>query len=185
RHKLNFTFENLRASDAACDRIQTLVDRLRDVAGAQGAAPKPPAEAGSRFRDLFHSKPVQDAADAFQAAMDDDLNTSRALASLFDLIRELNQSLEKNTLSKPDALDALSLLLFADHLLDILDFVPKKTGDTVDPALAQEVDALIAARAAAKKARDFKEADRIRDVLKAKGITITDTPKGTIWEKTH
>jgi cysteinyl-tRNA synthetase len=117
----------------------------------------------------------------FVAALDDDLNTPKALAVLFDLARNINRS------EAPAERSALAARLRASgHLLGLLGADPDAwlQGSKTDGLSAEAVEALLAERLAARKSRDFKAADRIRDELVAAGIVILDGPEGTRWRRT-
>ena len=111
----------------------------------------------------------------FTAALDDDLNISAAWAAVFEWVREMNRRIADHSLSPSEAASALTAWEKVDSVLG----VGVKTGAEV-PA---EILALAEARAAAKKAKDFKRADAIRDELKAKGWVIEDTAKGPKLKK--
>ena len=111
---------------------------------------------------------------AFKAAMDDDFNTPGALAVLFELANECNRS---------QSADAGRLLRALAATLGVLQQAPRsylQAGSGLDEAT---IDGLIQARAAAKQARDFVEADRIRHQLAAQGIELKDSALGTTWVK--
>jgi cysteinyl-tRNA synthetase len=107
------------------------------------------------------------------AALTDDLNAPKAVATLFDFVRAANRELDQGAGGAKAALDML------DRVMGVLDVLP--TGRAVDPALASWVAERVAARAQARKSKDFKAADAIRAELGAKGVEIEDTPTGTKW----
>ena len=108
--------------------------------------------------------------EAFIAAMDDDLNTADAISAVFELVRDINTDVARGC-SKEFAEKALGLLSELTGVLGLLIQEPKVE---IEP----EIQALIDARQAARKAKNWAEADRIRDELAAKGITLKDTPQG-------
>ncbi len=106
----------------------------------------------------------------FTKALDDDLNISGAWGAVFEWVRETNRKLAENA---QDAAGAASALANWDKLDSVLG-----VGTPSEVGVPAEITALVEARQAARKARDFRRADAIRDELKAKGWVIEDTPKG-------
>lgn len=194
RTKLNFTFDNLHAADQACDRLNVFVRRMRNICGDERAtdireeAERTPAgEPGQGGADLTELlPPIAGTAASFLEAMDDDLNTARALASLFDFIRECNQRADRSELSPDEAADTLKFLRRVDTIFDVIDFEADESADFRQPVLAGDlrktVEDSIALRNEARARKDFAEADRIRDELLSQGIRLIDTPDGTRWE---
>ncbi len=109
----------------------------------------------------------------FDAALDDDLNISEALAALFDGVRELNRRLDARTLSTADAERATAFLRGLDEVLAI--------ASPVAAPLSAELEAMLAQRVDARARRDWAESDRLRDALLALGISVEDTRDGQRW----
>ena len=162
RQQFNFTFEALDAAKKAIERLANLQRRLQDANGKGGS---------QELQRLI--KTVQT---CFGDAMDDDLNVSVALASLFDFVRDINNLLDANPLSKDEAANVSALIADFDKVLGV---IPKPKEETL-PAEAQE---LIKKREEARKVKDWKTADAARAQLKAMGITIEDTAKGVRWTR--
>lgn len=106
----------------------------------------------------------------FKEAMDDDLNTADAISAIFELVTAINQAV-KDGASKEFAQKSLDTLLELTHVLGLLE--AEEDADVDD-----EIKKLVDEREAARAAKDFAKADQIRDELKAKGITLKDTPQG-------
>ena len=113
----------------------------------------------------------------FVGALNGDLNTSVAVTALYDVLKaKTNDATKLAALADFDQVMSLNLISAAEELR-------KKEEEEAAASVDPEIDALVAARTEAKKAKNFAEADRIRDELKAKGIEIIDTPQGTKWRK--
>ena len=106
----------------------------------------------------------------FSAALDDDLNISGAWGAIFEWVRDTNRKLAEKALDAAAAAAALATWDKLDSVLGV--------GAPKEVEVPAEITALVEARQAARKAKDFKRADAIRDELKAKGWVIEDTPKG-------
>ena len=119
---------------------------------------------------------------AFKAAMDDDFNTPKALAVIFDMAREINKIKDKPDSGYEELAGALRALAAPLGLLqdDPERFLRGAPGEADEDA---EIEALVQARESARGQRDFAEADRIRDELAERGIVLEDGPQGTIWRR--
>lgn len=131
-------------------------------------------------------------AQAFKAAMDDDFNTSGALAALFDLASDANRTRSTHSAGQLKALAAVLGLLQQDPVnyfqcatrYSVASMTQADAAAAADELSAEQIDALIAARGAAKVARDYAEADRIRTQLREAGIELDDKPGGiTQWRR--
>jgi cysteinyl-tRNA synthetase len=162
RSPLNYGDEQLENARAALTRFYTALRGLPDAESAEGGP----------FEDKFH------------AAMADDFNTPEALAALFELVREINR-VRADEPSRAASLGAQLRRL--GGLLGILEDDAEqflRAGEPSATGLADdEIERLIAARAAAKKARDWSTADGIRDQLKRDGVVLEDSPAGTTWRR--
>ena len=112
---------------------------------------------------------------AFESAMEDDFNTADAIAAVFDLVKFANTTADAE--GSKEYAEALYDLLV--KLTDVLGLIVEKKEEILD----EEIEALIAERQAARKAKDFARADEIRGELAAKGIVLLDTREGVKWKK--
>ena len=165
RNKLNFTFDGLKAAATAIDRLRNYKLRLETdkyPAGVNADLEARIAKAGADFR----------------GAMDDDLNTAGALAAVFELIRDTNTAMDSGEFKEGNRTSALAFLKLFDSIFDVLN-VTQAEGAMSDA----DIDAMVAARSAAKKAKDFAKSDALRDELLAKGIILEDTKEGVRWKR--
>ena len=109
--------------------------------------------------------------------MDDDFNTADAISAIFELVREVNAAVSPAS----DPTKALAQVCY-DEFMELCGVLGIPFSAGADP-LEAEIEEKIAARQAARKAKNFAEADRIRDELKAEGIILEDTPQGVKWHR--
>ena len=165
RQTLDFTDDGLSAAASGVRRLGEFRERLvRAAAGTNSGRGQPYAGAERVGAD-------------FRAAMDDDLNGPRAVAALFDFVRGTNGDLDRG-LGPEQAAAAVAAL---DRIMEVLDVLPAPRAAA--PDLERWVRDRIAARDQARKSKQFKEADRIREELRARGVVIEDGPDGTRWRQ--
>jgi cysteinyl-tRNA synthetase len=170
RETFNFTMEGLQGARSALARIDECLGKLREIAGAPGTAPaRPKVQTGQEHAGTVPGVPT-DLAKHFSNALDEDLNVSAAWGAVFEWVRETNRRLTEHSLSSIDAATALSAWNKIDSVLGI--------GAPAETEAPAEIVALLEARQAARKAKDFKRSDALRDELKTKGWSIEDTAKG-------
>ncbi len=156
---LNFTMESLKAGEAAMERINNLVFELQQAKTGQ-----PNTNVGEL---------IEKTKKGFDAAMDDNLNISKALGILFDFVKELY----KQGFSSVDAKVVLKFLEQINQVLGIISF------QSQSPELAENVEELIKQRDIARANKDWATADMLRKQLLEKGIELFDSPEGTKWRK--
>jgi cysteinyl-tRNA synthetase len=153
RETYNFTLSGLQSARASLMRIDECLTKLRELAGATTAS-KLDSEVLARFTEM----------------LDDDLNVAGAWGAIFDWVRDTNKRIAENTMDPAAAAVALATWDKVDSVLGV--------GAPAEVEVPADVTALLEARQAARKAKDFKRADAVRDELKSKGWVIEDTPKG-------
>jgi len=177
RKQLNFTFDGLQQAASSVERLRNFADRLK-----QGKFPAG-KQKGMAAR-------IAKAAEEFDAGLSEDLNTARALAAMFDLVREANIAMDKGEFRHGDVPAAQEFLAAFDKVFAVMEDNDGEKlralgyggpesgpGDT-------EIDKLVAERNAAKKKRDFATADRIRKELADRGIIIEDAKDGSVrWKR--
>ena len=157
RETFNFTLDGLQAARASLSRVDECISKLRELAGSSSAD--------------ADEKLVQQ----FTHMLDEDLNVAGAWGVVFEWVRETNRRIAENSLKPAEAASALAAWEKIDTVLGV--------GAKTETEIPAEVLALAEARTAAKKAKDFKRADAIREELKAKGWAIEDTAKGPKLKK--
>jgi cysteinyl-tRNA synthetase len=185
RKQLNFTFDGLKQAAHSVERLRTFNTRMRMSqlpAGTTPAAQEAAAQAKQEMR----------------AGMEDDLNTARASAAIFDMVREANTLADRGELREGDKTPLLEALQQFDEIFAVIhdDDAEKmqaaaewaKTqGIAMEAAISQisedAIHGLIEERNAAKKARDFARSDAIRKQLTEAGIIVEDTKEGTRWKR--
>ncbi|HUJ80859.1 MAG TPA: DALR domain-containing protein, partial [Candidatus Acidoferrales bacterium] len=177
RRQLNFTMDGLRQAASSVERLRNFVTRLEKEKFAAGETPS--------MVGL-----VRGAEEAFEKGLEDDLNTAQALAAVFDLVRDVNTAIDRGDFRQQDAPGVLAALQRFDRVLAVLKddddeklralgFGAKEAG--VSDA---EIEALVKARQDARRQRDFKRADEIRQQLADNGIILEDTRDGGIrWKR--
>jgi len=165
RKALNFTFDGLKSAATAIERLRNYKLRLETA--------KFPEREVQPLLDRT-AKALKD----FDESLDDDLNTAEALASIFEYVRETNTLMDAGEFPAAATQPALDLLKRFDSVFDVLDPTHKQGALSDD-----EVEARIAERTRAKKAKDFAGSDRIRQELLDQGIVLEDTKDGVRWKR--
>lgn len=168
RSPINYSTDIIEQCIAALNRLYTCRDsldfELKNAADAEHDGDKAIVDGFNKYREQFI------------AAMDDDLNTADAIASIFELVRDINTNVVGKTPSKALVEGAIAMF---DELTGVLGLVYNRKTETLD----SDVEALIEARTNARKEKNWAEADRIRDQLKEMGIVLEDTAQGVKWHR--
>src|SRR5579872_8455 len=165
RKKLNFSMDGLQAAAASIDRLRNFKMRLETDKYPEGVNERITARTGQALA-------------RFTESLDDDLNTAEALAAIFEYVRDANSAMDSGEFHSGNAAEALDLLTRFDAIFGVLQ--PSRAAGGLSDS---EVEALIAERIGAKKARDFSRADQIRAGLLEKGIVLEDTKEGIRWKR--
>jgi cysteinyl-tRNA synthetase len=163
RKQLNLNFEVLSGADKTVDSLRDFRDRLSEAKTEPG-----------------NNEALQQAAERalqeFEPGMDDDLNTSVALAAIHNLVREVNTALARKQVKEENKKQLLELIQRFDGVLNIFGEQSREMVDT-------EIQALIDERQEARRRRDFARGDEIRDQLAERGIVLEDTKDGVRWKR--
>ncbi len=164
RKQFGFTFEGLEAAKNALQRLYDFLERLEQVENSEGA----------EIDGL-----VEKARKDFEDAMDDDLDVSKALAVVFNLVRDVNTLIDEKKLNRAGAERVKGLMMDFDKVLGVLrGFCERR-----EEKLSKEVEDLVRKREEARETKDWKTADSIRDKLREMGIVLEDTPEGLKWKR--
>ena len=170
RSPLNYSGEILNQAKAALERLSTARQNL-DFFMANGKEGEMTAEEASFAKGLSEYRV------RFREVMDDDLNTADAVAAVFDMVRDINTVV--SPVVDPTKAIARECAAIFDEFADVLGLPVKKAQEDGDA----EIEALIAERQAARKVKNYAEADRIRDKIKEMGYVLEDTPQGVKFHK--
>jgi len=165
RNPINFSHDLLNQAKSGLERINNCVDNLKFLSSS----------AKDEASDEKISKDLEALKEEFINAMDDDINTADAVSAIFDIVKYANTNLNEDT-SKTDLDSAVTLI---EELMNVLGINSVAKADFLD----SDIEALIEERNNARKNKDFKRADEIRDMLKNAGIALEDTRGGVKWKR--
>ncbi len=169
RSPVNFSEDTLKQAKSALERLHTCEENLKFRLGAASNGNITVSENDVLKKLLARKQEMCE-------ALDDDFNTANGVAVLFELTSDINTALRDNSLSKEFLSETYKLY---NELLTLFGFESKEKafGDE------EKIEQLISERTAAKKSKNYAEADRIRDSLKEMGIALEDTPQGVKWKR--
>ncbi|PKA15092.1 cysteine--tRNA ligase [Leptospira haakeii] len=165
RSKLNFTKERLEEAAQSVSKIQNCINRLLEELSKSGKTFQPKEKVDTETWNEFLE------------SLADDLNISKFLASVFELVKDSNQYLDQNSPNENEIIQRLELFYKIDSILGVLSFERKVE------VLDSEIDELVRQRQEARKNKNFAESDRLRDKLNELGIIIEDTKEGLRWKR--
>jgi cysteinyl-tRNA synthetase len=163
RKQLNFTFDALAGAEKTVASLRDFRARLAEARTEPGRS------------DELHAATEQ-ALTEFEAGMDDDLNTSVALAAVHELTREVNTVVARRTLREENKREIMAAIERFDSVLNVF-------GQLQREMLDEEIQKLIDERQEARHRRDFERGDNIRDALAKRGIVLEDTRDGVRWKR--
>jgi cysteinyl-tRNA synthetase len=178
RTQLNFTFESLEAAEGSVKRLALFRTQMLELAKLKPDYKLTSAKIEVGTDEKAAQTACSAAEKAFDAVLFDDLNTPQAIAVVFELVSETNKLLATGSLSEKSAMLVLLALEHFDHVLGIFPLMEEKK---LPADLRKWVEEKMAQREAARKAKDFKLADKIREELLEHGVLLQDTPSGPKW----
>jgi cysteinyl-tRNA synthetase len=167
RKQLNFTWAGMEQAEESLRRIVDFLARLESVS------------ADESYSEAQRS--IENARQAFAAALQDDLNTAAGLAAIFDLVRDINAAIDARRIGRDDADAARRAIDDFDSVLGVVTL--RRSEDAQPPVPVDEIDRLMEERRAARARRDFAAADGIRNALAERGILLEDNSGGTRWKR--
>lgn len=165
RKQLNFTIEGINQSQSAIDRVNDLIFRLKDITKTDA-------------NDSAVMKELEEANKNFFESIYDDLNVSEALGVFFSFIKSINISFDSINVSSRDA-----IIKFIERVNNIINCFNMNGEKEIESEDEEKINKLIEERTLAKKEKNYKRADEIRDELNSIGIEIMDTPNGVKWKR--
>jgi cysteinyl-tRNA synthetase len=163
RKQINFAFDAVRGAEKTVESLRDFRARLEDAKCEPG-----------RNEELHLA--TEQTLKEFEAGMDDDLNTSVALAAVHDLTRRVNTGLARNALREDNKREVIAAIQRVDSVLNVF-------GEPQKQSVDDDIQELINARQEARHRRDFSRADEIRDQLAERGIVLEDTKDGVRWKQ--
>jgi cysteinyl-tRNA synthetase len=163
RQQLNFTFEGVKDSEKTLEGLQNFIERLRNVKSSKS----------NDGVDLL----IGSAIDGFTQAMDNDLNVPMGMMNVFDFVKKVNKMIDDDEVGVIGAKNAIDFLKKINSVMGVLDFSEKFF------ELTDEQNKLIEERINAKKNKDWKRADEIRDLFKGMNLVLVDNKDGSITAK--
>jgi cysteinyl-tRNA synthetase len=167
RKQLNFTWASLTAAEESVRRLVDCLDRVERV-----TADGPHPEIAER---------VQAARTAFSEAIQDDLNTAAALGAVFELVRAINSAIDAGQIGRGDVPAVRDAFELFDRVLGVVSL--RRAEDERPPVAVEEIERLVEERQAARRRRDFAQADRIRTDLAERGVLLEDAGATTRWKR--
>ncbi len=165
RRQFNFTLDGLEAAKNALQRLYDFVERVESIKDSNE---------GQDIGGLAEKTMKE-----FEDAMDDDLDISKALATLFNFVKDVNVLIDQGKLNRKGAIQVKGLMMKCDKVLGVFGQLWKWK----EKKLSEEVEELIRKREKARSIYDWKTADAIRDKLGEMGVILEDTPEGVKWKK--